>query len=136
MLFVIIPAVCLVVSIVLYVLNEEYWYNDSLEFSMLFTSVMSGLILLIAGGVLFTVHLTADADVAKNQIAHDTIVYQIENEVFNNDNDIGKTELIEKVVTWNSWVEQNRVYNDSIWFNWFIPDKFLQFDTIDYSSIT
>lgn len=136
MLFVIIPAVCLVVGIVLYVLNEEYWYNDSLEFSMLFTSVMSGLILLIAGGVLFTVQITADADVAKNQIAHDTIVYQIENEVFNNDNDIGKTELIEKVVAWNSWVEQNRVYNDSIWFNWFIPDKFLQFDTIDYSSIT
>lgn len=136
MLFIIIPAICLVVSIVLFVLNEEYWYNDTLEFSMLFTSVIGGLILLIAGGVLFTVHLTADATVAKNQIVHDTIVYQIENEVFNNDNDIGKTELIEEVVAWNSWVEQNRVYNDSIWFNWFIPDKFLQFDTIDYSSIT
>lgn len=47
---------------------------------------------------------------------HDSLVYQLENDIYDNDNDLGKKELYDQITEWNHKVVSHSKMNDSIWF--------------------
>lgn len=67
-----------------------------------------------------------DGYIAKNQKLREMLVYQLEN-----DNELGKFELMEKITDWNTDLAANRELQDSFWLGIYVPDIYDQFEFID-----
>ena len=63
--------------------------------------VLTLIALLISTIELASVYIGADASVAKWETHYESLTYQLENNLYDNDNDIGKKELMDEIREWN-----------------------------------
>ena len=78
---------------------------------------------------------TVEADTLKLQNRYDTLYYQVSNNMYNNDNEVGKKELIDQIMEWNGDIITRKLYSKSIWLNWFYPIDYDQFELIPLEMI-
>ena len=101
----------------------------------------SGLFLVIAsiGFIVAIIMLMAiivkntnvDAYVAENQMRYEMLVYQYENDIYDNDNDLGKRDLMEDIQEWNEDLAYYRKAQDDFWVGIFYPNVYDQFEFIE-----
>lgn len=72
----------------------------------------------------------ADARIVKYQTRYDMLVYQYENDIYNNDNDLGKRNLIIDIQKWNEDLSYYRNLQDDLWVGIYIPNIYDQFEFI------
>lgn len=72
-----------------------------------------------------------DAYVAENQMRYEMLVYQYENDIYDNDNDLGKRELMEDIQKWNEDLAYRRKSQDDFWVGIFYPNVHDQFEFIE-----
>lgn len=72
-----------------------------------------------------------DGDVARYRARREVLVYQLENNVYENDNDIGKRELMTDIQEWNEEVARKKANHDDFWIGIYIPDVYDQFELIE-----
>ena len=72
-----------------------------------------------------------DAYVAENQMRYEMLVYQYENDIYDNDNDLGKRDLMEDIQKWNEDLAYNRKAQDDFWVGIFYPNVYDQFEFIE-----
>lgn len=72
-----------------------------------------------------------DAYVAENQMRYEMLVYQYENDIYDNDNDLGKRDLMEDIQKWNEDLAYYREAQDDFWVGIFHPNVYDQFEFID-----
>ena len=94
-------------------------------------SFLAACALLIEIAVLAVNYISVDGYVQKMNVRHDMLVYQYENDIYNNDNDLGKRELIEDIQNWNEDLASRKENQDNLWIGIFIPDIYDQFDFIE-----
>ena len=58
----------------------------------------------------------ADAYLASMQEKRSALVYQLENNLYDNDNDLGKKELYSEITEYNCDVAKGKIKQDNIWF--------------------
>ena len=89
----------------------------------------------IAFGIMVIFAIAANVgvkgDIAANQQLYDSLVYQLENDMYDNDNDIGKLELYEKVTKWNTDLARGKVLQHDPWIGVFYPNVYDNFDFIE-----
>lgn len=78
-------------------------------------------------------NIGVDGQIAAKQQLHDSLVYQLENNLYDNDNDVGKQELYEKVTEWNTDLARGKALQHDLWIGIFYSDIYDQFDFIDLS---
>ena len=72
-----------------------------------------------------------DAYVAENQMRYEMLVYQYENDIYDNDNDLGKRDLMEDIQKWNEDLAYHRKAQDDFWVGIFYPNVYDQFEFIE-----
>ena len=94
-------------------------------------SLLAACALLIEIAVLAVNYISVDGYVQKMNVRHDMLVYQYENDIYDNDNDLGKRELIEDIQDWNEDLASRKENQDDVWIGIFIPDIYDQFEFIE-----
>lgn len=88
-------------------------------------------------GVVFSIvficigHIGIEGKIAAIETEYDMLVYQLENNVYDNDNDLGKRDLYKDVQEWNIDLARYQRLQDDFWVGIFIPNIYDQFEFID-----
>ena len=81
--------------------------------------------------VIIVENTNVDAYVAENQMRYEMLVYQYENDIYDNDNDLGKRDLMEDIQEWNADLAYYRKAQDDFWVGIFHPNVYDQFEFIE-----
>ena len=95
--------------------------------AMLVSAVISVCMLCVA----FTKNAEARGLIALNKQRYETLVYQLENNLYDNDNDLGKKELYNQIQEWNEDLAKGKIMQNDFWFGIFYPDVYDYFDFIE-----
>ena len=93
-----------------------------------FLSFIAAIIMLM---VIIVKNTNVDAYVAENQMRYEMLVYQYENDIYDNDNDLGKRDLMEDIQEWNEDLAYYRKAQDDFWVGIFHPNVYDQFEFIE-----
>lgn len=122
-----------VLSIVVFLGLAVYVENRFGDYSGPFLVIASiGFIVAIIMLMIIIVENTnVDAYVAENQMRYEMLVYQYENDIYDNDNDLGKRDLMEDIQEWNEDLAYYRKAQDDFWVGIFHPNVYDQFEFIE-----
>ena len=96
------------------------------------TVVITGLVAIIMGISIIDSHTNVDAKIAKNEQIYNSLVYQMENNLYDNDNDLGKKELYDEIKKWNKDLAYYQNAQDDLWCGIFYPNIYDKFEFIEY----
>ena len=97
----------------------------------LVVTVSGVLAVLISLSVMIEENIEADAKVAEYKMRYESLVYQYENELYDNDNDVGKRELMADIEWWNSDLANRKAKQNNFWVGIYIPDIYDEFEFIE-----
>lgn len=119
-----------VAALILWIVPDKYKYYD--------LRVVTGLIcwlaiaaVIIEGIILACSYSGINGYVAQMNERRDALVYQLENDLYENDNDIGKRELMTDIRAWNEDLAWNKENQRDFFIGVFIPDIYDQFEFIE-----
>ena len=119
----------IVVSLGLAVYVEKRFGDYSgLFLGIAFLSFIVSFVMLV---VIIVKNTNVDAYVAENQMRYEMLVYQYENDIYDNDNDLGKRDLMEDIQEWNENLAYYRKAQDDFWVGIFHPNVYDQFEFIE-----
>ena len=81
--------------------------------------------------IMFCFYVNADAKIAQNNKRYESLVYQLENNLYDNDNDLGKKELYNEIREWNEDLAYYQSMQNNFWFGIYYPNIFDQFEFIE-----
>jgi hypothetical protein len=103
------------------------------EWATWITSVILGMVVLIMGIIIIDAHVGVEADIAANKQIYASLVYQYENDIYDNDDDvIGKKQLYDQIQEWNKDLAKYKAIEKDFWVGIFYPNIFDQFEFIEY----
>ena len=93
-------------------------------------AVISGIAIVVSIAVMIDSYSHADADIAKYQQRYESLTYQYENDFYNNDNDVGKYELVSQIEYWNTDLAYRKTIQRDFWLGIYYPNIYDQFEFI------
>ena len=125
--------ITLIATVVFTVLAIAFF--DSLDFE--WVSMLSAIIAVIAG-IAFVIMLIfviannvgVEASIEANKQRYESLIYQAENNLYENDNDFGKKELANQIQEWNEDLANGKALQDDFWVGIFYADIYDEFDFI------
>lgn len=81
--------------------------------------------------LLCVAYIGLDGEVKSNQVKYDSLMYQYENCLYDNDNDVGKKELMSEIQSWNEDLAWHKTMQRNPWIGIYIPNVYDQFDFIE-----
>ena len=130
--FLILLAISVFFLVLYYKKWDNYPYNkDWIEVVSMFVSVASALVVLIMSIFVIIANVGVEGKIASNEQRYESLVYQVENEVYENDNDLGKYDLYNQVREWNEDLAKGKAMQNDFWFGIFYPDIFDEFEFIE-----
>lgn len=126
----------LLVLCIVFCIGGLIWaYNDEFGTGELVggtIAIVMGIVICISGVILFESHVTKDACIAEYNQKYEALVYQMENNIYDNDNDLGKKELYNEIREWNEDLAYLQNIQDNLWFGIYYPNIYDQFKYIEY----
>ena len=109
-----------------FVLFTFDWENLGIAISVI------GIFGIIASVVVLAInYIGIDGYIAQMNTRYETLVYQYENDIYDNDNDIGKRELMVDIQNWNEDLSSRRERQRDFWIGIYIPNIYDQFEYIE-----
>ena len=93
-------------------------------------TAMSGIAIVVSIVIMANRYIHADADVPKYQKRYESLTYQYENDFYNNDNDVGKYELVSQIEYWNTDLAYRKTIQRDFWLGIYYPNIYDQFEFI------
>ena len=109
-----------------FVLFTFDWENLGITISVI------GIFGIIASIVVLAInYIGIDGYIARMNTRYETLVYQYENDIYDNDNDLGKRELMVDIQNWNEDLSSRRERQRDFWIGIYIPNIYDQFEYIE-----
>ena len=109
-----------------FVLFTFDWENLGITISVI------GIFGIIASIVVLAInYIGIDGYIARMNTRYETLVYQYENDIYDNDNDLGKRELMVDIQNWNEDLSSRRERQRDFWIGIYIPNIYDQFKYIE-----
>ena len=110
-------------------------FFDSYDFewvSMLSTiiDVIAGFAFVVMLIVVIVNNVGVEASIEANKQRYESLIYQAENNLYENDNDLGKKELANQIQEWNEDLARGKALQNDFWVGIFYADIYDQFDFI------
>lgn len=98
-----------------------------------------GIITLLLSGLLSAIMITsalinnagARGSIGAYKERYESLMYQLENNLYDNVNDLGKKELYNQIQEWNEDLARGKAMQNDFWFGVFYPDIYEYFEFID-----
>ena len=91
-----------------------------------------GIFGIIASVVVLAInYIGIDGYIARMNTRYVTLIYQYENNIYDNDNDLGKRELMVDIQNWNEDLSSRRERQRDFWIGIYIPNIYDQFEFIE-----
>lgn len=91
-----------------------------------------GIFGIIASVVVLAInYIGIDGYIARMNTRYETLVYQYENDIYDNDNDLGKRELMVDIQNWNEDLSSRRERQRDFWIGIYVPNIYDQFEFIE-----
>ena len=108
-----VTVICLVIFIISSNKYDGAW--DAINAISLVFAIAAFVLSAALGGVSIVTRAGADAYLASMQEKRSALVYQLENNLYDNDNDLGKKELYSEITEYNCDVAEGKIKQDNIW---------------------
>lgn len=123
--------ILIAISVIFLILNDKIWYEDWIFGVCLGALSFSAIIVLIMSVFVIDANVGIEGKIAYNEQRYEALVYQVENEIYENDNDVGKYELYNQVREWNEDLAKGKAMQNDFWLGIFYPDIFDKFEFIE-----
>ena len=120
-----------IVSIAIAVWSNNDHYGDACNYISIIVAVIMSIVLLVMGLIVLTENIGLEGKIAACNARYESLVYQLENDIYENDNDLGKYELMSDIRAWNEDLAEYKANQDDFWVGVFIPNIFDQFEFIE-----
>ena len=90
----------------------------------------------VLGGISIVARVGADAYLASMQEKRSALVYQLENDIYDNDNDLGKKELYSEITEYNCDVAEGKIKQNNILVYNIYPDVYDELELIEFPEQT
>ena len=100
----------------------------SLTFAVLFLAAS-----VILGAIAISANIGSESYLASMQEKRSSLVYQLENDLYDNDNDLGKKELYSEITEYNCDVAEGKIMQDNIWVYNLYSDVYDELELIEFS---
>ena len=110
------------------------WLAHSDEFENVPQAVVTAVAtaaLLISLCIFACRNIGVDGYISQMEKRYEMLTYQYENDIYDNDNDLGKRELMTDIQNWNENLAKYREIQDDFWIGIYIPNIYDQFDFIE-----
>ena len=125
-----ITLIAFVVFLVLAIIFADYWDFELLGMLSAVLAFVAGIAAAIMLVVIIVNNVGVEASIESNKQRYDSLVYQAENNMYDNDNDLGKKELVNQIQEWNEDLARGKVLQDDFWVGIFYADIYDEFDFI------
>ena len=122
--------ICLVIFIMS---NNKYdgaW--DAINMISLLLAITAFVLSIVLGGISIIARAGADAYLASMQEKRSALVYQLENDIYDNDNDLGKKELYSEITEYNCDVAEGNIKQNNIWVYNIYPNVYDELELIEF----
>ena len=123
--------ILLVVGVTIVKITDEHICNETLFGLGAMLTVISSLCVSISVCILMFSHIGIDAKVERYNARHESLTYQYENNIYDNDNDLGKRELMKDIQDWNEDLSYRKEIQDDFWLGIYYPNIYDQFEKIE-----
>lgn len=117
----------LVVGYLLCKFIRNGFLGDTLGVTLIVLSIAALVCSILA---IIVTNINKNALVEGNKQVYKSLYYQVETGMYNNDNEVGKKELVNQVAEWNKDLAVNRYFHNSFWTNVFYPVDYDRFEYI------
>lgn len=96
-------------------------------------ALFMGICIIGSGFIMIDAHGNTEAYIAECNQTYESLVYQLENNLYDNDNDLGKKELYDEIREWNEDLAYYQNTQDNFWIGIYYPNIYDQFEYIEYN---
>ena len=126
MLFWIFVGAFIITLVLVYLLRDT---DIPLEISAAIATLL-GMVIMINLCIIACNYIGIDAKVSGYQKRYEALTYQYENNFYDNDNDVGKKELVSEIQYWNSDLAYRKTIQRDFWVGIYYPNVYDQFEFI------
>ena len=137
MLFAIFVAVLVIgiACVVIYKKSFDDYRHEWIQCVGVLFIVLAAVAVIVSLFVMGANYIDKDAEIARLETRSEMLTYQYENDIYENDNDLGKRELIVDIQEWNETLAVKQDRQNNIWVGIYIPNIYDQFSFISLGDV-
>ena len=128
--FIAITIISAIISIISFNKFSNFW--DVTSFISIALSVLFFIISAVLGVIAISASVGSESYLASMQEKRNALVYQLENDLYDNDNDLGKKELYSEIAEYNCDVAKGKIMQDNIWVYNLYSDVYDDLELIEF----
>lgn len=112
----------------------NYELRNNYEMIGIFGIALGIVVVGVSTAILLIAHIPAQANLESYEVERASLVYQYENNLYDNDNDIGKKELMSEIQKYNESLVSHKSLQRNFWVGIYYPNIYDELELIDISS--